>query len=151
MINLVCSYIHNWFDADKQGKPYARWADVFTIEDGGIDLPLLDGQYFRIIGSKLNDGIYQYPTDELTDETFSGEIRECVIPRIVLDILDEIETWQTENAKALQSPYQSESFGGYSYSKGSASSGNGAVGNGSNWETVFGYRLTPWRKLYDGR
>lgn len=151
MINLVCAYIHNWFDADKQGKPYVRWNDIFTIEEGGIDLPLLEGQYFRIIGSKLNDGIYKYPTDELTDETFSGEIRECVVPRAVLKVVEDVEAWQEKNEAALSTPYQSESFGGYSYTKAGSTSGNGAVGNGCNWESVFGYRLTPWRKLYDGR
>lgn len=151
MINQVCTYIHNWFDTDRQGNPYTRWNGIFTIEDGALQLPLLDGQYFRIIGSKLNDGIYRYPASDLMDETFNGQVRECVVPREVQAIVKDVEAWTETNGDALTSPYQSESFGGYSYTKSGGSSGNGAVGDGCNWETKYGYRLTPWKKLYDGR
>lgn len=151
MINRVCEYIHNWFTSDKRGNAYSRWNGDFTITDGAMELPLLDGQYFLIVGSKLNDGVHKYPADDLMDETFTGTVYECIIPRTVLDIVAEIEEWETKNADALSSPYQSESFGGYSYTKGGASSGENALGNGNNWESVFGYRLTPWKKLYNGR
>lgn len=151
MINRVCAYIHNWFTRDKQGNPYTRWTDDFTIADGALELPLLDGQYYLITGSKLNDGIHKYPSDDLTDETFSGTVYECIIPREVIEIADEISEWQEANKTTLLSPFQSESFGGYSYQKGGASAPTNALGNGSNWETVYGYRLNPWRKLSDAR
>lgn len=151
MINRVCAYLHNWFTADKRGNRYVLWDGIFTIENSTLELPLLDGQYYLITGSKLNDGIHKYPSDDLIDETFNGIVYECVIPREVIEIVAEIEEWQSKNADAINSPYQSESFGGYSYQKGGKSSGDGTFGDGMNWESVFGYRLTPWRKLYDGR
>lgn len=151
MINRVCSYIHNHFTADKQGNPYRRWSGEFSISDGGMELPLLDGQYYVITGSKLNDGMHKYPSDDLMDETFTGIVYECVVPREVLGIIADIEEWEAKNADAISSPYQSESFGGYSYTKASAGNNSGAVGNGMNWESVFGYRLTPWKRLYNGR
>ena len=40
------------------------------------------------------------------------------------------------------SPYQSESFGGYSYTKASASNGDQV-----DWKTVFRSRLNRWRKI----
>lgn len=151
MLNQVCTYIHNWFDADKQGRPYVRWDGIFTISDGALELPLLEGQHFRIVGSKLNDGIYQYPASDLMDETFNGEVRECVVPRQVLAIVKDVEAWTDTNADVLSSPYQSESFGGYSYTKSAGTSKADGLGDGLNWETKFGYRLTPWKKMHDGR
>ena len=35
--------------------------DTYTIKDGSIALPfLVYGQYFRIVGSVFNDGVYEY-------------------------------------------------------------------------------------------
>lgn len=153
MINRICAYIHNWFDEDRTGAPYWRESGEFVITDGALELPeLVDGEFFRIIGSKLNDGIYQYPpvAGALIDETFTGEVRECIVPRAVQDIAKDIKEWETDNAEVLKSPFNSESFGGYSYTRKSASS-DGTVGDGLNWESVYGYRLQPWRKLYDAR
>jgi hypothetical protein len=46
--------------------------------------------------------------------------------------------------KAAESPYVSESFGGYSYTK---SGGYEADGGVNNWVTAFKTRLAQWRKL----
>lgn len=83
----------------------------------------------------------------LTDEEFEGDIWLMAIPKTFLDLAKEIEEWEAVNGKAgseAMSPFTSESFGGYSYSKGT-SSGNG--GNSSSWQGVFGSRLNIWRKI----
>lgn len=151
MINRVCAYIHNWFTSDKRGNKYQRWSGDFEITDGTLELPLLEGQYYLITGSKLNDGMHVYKSEDLTDETFNGTVYECIVPRDVIEIIEEIMQWEEDNKDTLNSPYQSESFGGYSYQKAGATSITGAQGTGMNWESVFGYRFNPWRKLYDGR
>ena len=138
MIKQVLDYIHNYFIKD-------TYIDNFTIENNSIDLSdfLITGQYFMITGSVLNDGVYQYPAANLVDENFKGTIYSLAIPRDVLDLVAEIETWQDNNKSSLESPFQSESFGGYSYSKASSGS-NGSI---LTWRDVFGSRLNAYRKL----
>ena len=139
MLEQVLMNIRNWFTV--KGGIYSG---TFTIEDGGIALPFLaNGQYFRICGSVFNDGLHQYPEDDLVDETFNGTIWALAIPPAVVDLADEISKWQEKNGEASVSPYQSESFGGYSYSKATDSASGGAV----TWQTAFRSRLNAWRKL----
>lgn len=132
MLETVLMYLNNWFVV-------GRYDDTYTIEDGGITLPFLaNGQYFRIIGSLFNDGVYQYPA-ELTDETFDGSVWALAIPKALLSTVDEITAWTAKNGDS--GPYTSESFGGYSYSKATNSKGL-AVG----WRDVFAAQLAPWKK-----
>ena len=139
MLEKVLMNIRNWFSVD--GGIYSG---TFTIKDGGIALPFLaNGQYFRILGSVFNDGLHQYPADGLVDETFNGTIWALAIPRAVIDLADEIQKWQEKNGEASVSPYQSESFGGYSYSKATDAETGGAV----TWQSAFKKQLSAWRKI----
>ena len=138
MLEQVLMNIRNWFPV--KGGIHSG---TFTIKDGGIALPFLaNGQYFRICGSLFNDGLHQYPADDLTDETFNGTIWALAIPKAVIDMAVEIEEWQKKNGEAASGIYQSESFGGYQYSKQTASDG----GQLTVW-SVFRKRLNQWRKL----
>ena len=134
MLESVLQYLHNWFLV-------AVYDDLYTIKDGSIELPFLQaGQYFRIVGSILNDGVYSYPAENLKDEEFTGSIWALAVPPAVLSLVEEITAWQAKNGAS--GPYTSESFGGYSYTKATNSSGV-AVG----WQDVFKAQLSPWRKL----
>ena len=138
MLEQVLMNIRNWFPV--KGGIHSG---TFTIKDGGITLPfLVDGQYFRICGSVFNDGLHRYPATDLVDEEFSGTIWELAIPPAVVDLADEIGAWQEKNGEAASGIYQSESFGGYQYSKQTASDG----GQLTVW-SVFRKRLNQWRKL----
>lgn len=139
MLEQVLMNIRNWFPV--KGGIYS---DTFTIKDGGITLPFLaDGQYFRIFGSVFNDGLHQYNVLDLTDETFTGTIWALAIPKAVIELADEIQKWQEKNGEASVSPYQSESFGGYSYSKATDAETGGAV----TWQSAFKQQLSAWRKI----
>ena len=139
MLEQVLMNIRNWFTVD--GGIYSG---TFTIKDGGITLPFLaNGQYFRICGSVFNDGLHQYPEDDLTDETFNGTIWALAIPKAVIELADEIQKWQEKNGEASVSPYSSESFGGYSYSKATDAETGGAV----TWQSAFKKQLSAWRKI----
>ena len=139
MLEQVLMNIRRWFPVEG-----GIHSGTFTIEDGGITLPFLaDGQYFRICGSVFNDGLHRYPATDLVDEEFSGAIWELAIPPAVVDLADEIGAWQEKNGEASASPYQSESFGGYSYSKATDSASGGAV----TWQSVFKRQLSAWRKI----
>ena len=149
MIEQICAFIHNYFYGD-------RYAGTFTITNGVLTVPgLINGQYFRICGSRLNDGVYQYPAQAaagkppiLQDETFDGVIWDMRPPKSFLTLVGEIEAWQTKYGDEVSGPYQSESFDGYSYTLKSGSSTNGQFDpNASNWRGVFRSRLNEWRKL----
>ena len=138
MLEEILEYLNNWFAVE---KIFGR----FEIKGGSIELPFLaNGQYFRVIGSVFNDGVYQYQPGgmNLTDGSFNGAVWALAIPRAVLKITNEIDAWQQKNGAAAASPYQSESFGGYSYSM-RAQSGE----SGAGWEDAFAGRLSDWRKI----
>ena len=148
MLEQICEHIHNWF-CDESDIRSGEW----TIADGAVDLSgiVLEGQYFRIVGSVLNDGVYQYPVDHglLHDETFTGQIWPMKVPGAVQLIAAEIELWQAKYGAAMASPYQSENIiGVYSYTKqGGNTSVNGTASDAAAWQTAFRTRLNPWRKL----
>ena len=139
MLEQVLMNIRNWFPV--KGGIYSG---TFTIKDGGITLPFLaDGQYFRICGSVFNDGLHQYNVLDLVDETFNGTIWALSIPQPIIDLANEIQEWQDKNADALSSPYSSESFGGYSYSKAT----DAETGGAETWQSHFKQQLSAWRKI----
>ena len=139
MLEQVLKNIRNWFRV--KGGVHSG---TFTIKDGGITLPFLaNGQYFRICGSVFNAGLHQYPAGDLKTETFDGTVWALAIPQAVIELSTEIESWQKKNGDASVSPYQSESFGGYQYSKATDSASGGAV----TWQSAFRSRLNAWRKI----
>lgn len=146
ILTEICEYLNNYFWEKKI-------SGNFTISDGAIDaVGLKDGQYFRIIGSTFNDGVHIYPATDLKDEEFEGSIWAMAVPATVIAIASDIKEWQTKYGGVdsdAMSPFASESFAGYSYSK----SGSGNANSGSNitWQDVFGGRLNKYRKLRGAR
>lgn len=141
MLETVLIHLKNWFVV-----PRGVHDGIYTIENSTLELPFLqDGQYYRICGSAFNDGLHKYGdiADALQNETFTGTVWALAIPKAVVDMAAKIEEWQTKNGDAVASPYQSESFGGYSYTKATDST----TGAQATWETVFRSRLNPYRKL----
>ena len=143
MIERICGIIHNYFTADTD-----KHTGEYVIENGSISLPfLLNGQYFRICGSALNDGIYQYPAADLSDEAFSGQIWAMKVPKAVKDIADEAENLLNSNGAALTSPYTSENvIGAYSYTK-AAGASNGVYAWLFGSDGVYGSQLNRWRRI----
>ena len=137
----LCEYLNNYFWRVKSNVH-------ITISGGTFQDELLkEGQYFRIIGSLFNDGVHVYPATDLQDEEFEGSIWSMAVPKTVIDLASEIKTWREKyenvNSEAM-SPFASESFGNYSYSKQTATPGSS---NPNDWKTVFASRLAPYRRL----
>lgn len=140
MLTEICAEIRNYFLTHREKDIHSG---TFTISGGTLVLDyLLEGQYFRIVGSALNDGVYQYPATELRDETFDGSVWAMSVPRSFVELAEEITGWVEKNADALSSPYTSESFAGYSYSKASGRNGYGLA-----WQDQFATRLNAYRRL----
>ena len=149
MLTILCEYLHNWFDEE-----CPKHIGTITIADGSItvrnsDITLKVGQYFRIIGSVFNDGVHQFPA-ELTDEEFEGALWELKIPKEVVMLAEDIAAWQDKyggiNSPAM-SPYNSESFAGYSYSKSTGVASANSNDSANGWQNAFRSRLNLWRKL----
>ena len=150
MLTELCNELNNWFDR-------SRHFGTFTIKDGQINVSdlvsdgsLQDGQYFRIIGSVFNDGVYKYPAVNLEDEEFEGAVWAMAVPPSVVALAKEIEDWQNKyggiDSQAM-SPFQSESFGGYSYTKSGSSSNSGANTKLGTRQGVFASKLNRYRRL----
>ena len=139
MLEAVLIHLKNWFVV-----PRGVRSGMYTIKNNTLEVPFLqNGQYFRICGSIFNDGVHKYGEADLQDETFYGTVWALAIPKSVVELAAEIEAWQKKNGDAVVSPYQSESFGGYSYTKATDST----TGAQATWETVFRSRLNPYRKI----
>lgn len=145
MLTELCKELNNWFDQ-------RRFFGTFSIENNQIDgsFSLQKNQYFRIVGSVFNDGVYKYSDDlELEDENFTGAIWAMAIPPEVVALAADIKAWaekyQSVDSVAM-SPFNSESFGGYSYSK-SGGSGAGNTDLSGTWQGTFADRLNRWRKI----
>lgn len=144
MLTELCQFLRNWFVLNK-------YYGTFIIDENGVlrhengdpcDDILKRGQYFRIIGS-MNDGVYQFRDEGLPEQEFEGAIWAMAVPPTVIALAAEIGAWVSSNQAQLDSPYNSESFGGYTYSK----AVSGQYGAGATWQDHFSARLNPWRKL----
>lgn len=140
-INDFCEEVNNYFE---QTRIFGK----FEIINGSIDLNRYDiqeGQYIRVVGSVFNDGVYQYPIppeNGLVDEKFDGAIWVMAVPSSVVTQIEEVNQWEAMNQSVLNSPYQSESFGGYSYMLKTENAEGGL-----NWQTHFRRKLDRWRKV----
>lgn len=140
VLTELCDYLNNYFWRTKRNVKLTISGGSFTVDF------LKRGQYFRIVGSDFNDGVWKYPATDLHDEEFDGSIWSMAVPGTVIDLASEIGKWQEKYSgfdSEAMSPFASESFGNYSYSKGTAASG---TANPNDWRTVYASRLAPYRR-----
>lgn len=149
MLGEICADIKNFFTY----KDDIHVGD-FVIESGTIS-PALDipTDYIRIVGSRLNDGVHKRGENgfQLVDEAFHGAIWIMSPPADFLALAAEIEAWQDKNGgidSAAMSPFNSESFGGYSYSKSGGSAAGGSSSAGASWQSAFATRLKIYRRIH---
>lgn len=147
MLTEVCAEIRNYF--------LRGYEDIhegtFVISNGSIEpLSFLqEGQYYRVVGSVFNDGVWKYgeSSEYMKDETFTGAVWAMAVPPSVIALDSEIESWIAENKAVLSSPYISESFGGYSYSKSSGRARQDGTSEAYTWKEQFGSQLNRFRRV----
>ena len=140
MLEQILDHIHNYFIKEV-------YKGEFEIVSNSITLPFLqNGQYFYISGSVFNDGVHRYPDSTLINEKFVGEISAMAVPPALISLSNEISDWVVKYGDIVNSPFSSESFGGYSYTKaqGQSDSSNNVS---SSWQSAFKSRLNRWRKI----
>ena len=150
-ITEYCAYCRNYF-APKSKKKDGSYKHSGTFAISGHTIEPLDflvsNQYFRIVGSDLNEGVYCNTTEgmgELQDETFTGEIWEMAVPRAFLALCQEIENFnaKVDEMALVDKGYASESFGGYSYSLSSQ-----APASMLEWQARIKRRMNSWQRIY---
>lgn len=145
----ILYHIHNWF---VRGTMPVR---ACSISEGSLPASvtshLLDGQWYRIRGSILNDGLHQHPDTSLSDEVFDGWIDSLAIPKALMNVAERIQEYidLTRDARetALSAKYASESFDGYSRSIRTDLTSQGGSGGLTGWKAEFVADLNPWRKM----
>lgn len=156
-MTVICADIRNYFLKDKVHPETCIYKRAFTISDGVITPSdfLKEGQYFRICGSDLNEGVYcntEEGRSQLQDEEFEGSIWAMSVPRDFVELCDKIAAWVALNEapnSVNMSTLSSENFTNYSYSKGSgAGTKSGVNGAATTWQTAFYDALTPYRREF---
>jgi len=150
MLTEICANLKNYFCQKDD-----RIIGDFSVVNGAIvpSFDIQDGQYYRIVGSVFNDGVHKFGDleDTLKDEQeFHGAVWLMRVPQDVINLASDIKDWQDKNGNidsANMSPYTSESFGGYSYSKASGTSSSGRSKAAVDWKDVFADRLAPYRRI----
>lgn len=121
------------------------------VESDGVTVNNIDefviNQYVWINNSILNDGVYKIAgissnkllIDGLqAEEKDDFDVHGLAIPKIVLDLVSDIEAYNTENPNGIAS----ETLGDYSVNYAGDQNGN------ASWKNVFAKRLSALRKVY---
>lgn len=150
MLSEICAEIRNYFTYE-QDKHFGN----FAIE-GGVITPSFDipTDYIRIVGSHKNDGVHKRGdggTFDLTDEAeFHGAVWVMSPPADFIALVAEMDAAQAKYgalSSEAMSPFNSESFGGYSYSKSGGGSSSGGASTGYDVFSVYARRLNIYRRI----
>lgn len=143
ILTAICGELNNWFYSPTE----RGCVGYFTISNGMLPLTdrirVKEGQCVRIKGSTFNEGIHVYPVYDLQDETFYGAVTPLDIPPEVMRVAVALQESEAESGFASTSPYTSESFGGYSYTRATDSSGVPL----DALRLAVNQRLEKWRKM----
>lgn len=143
MLTEICAYLHNYFDYERHSGEISIVGGVISCN--GKEITLDEGQYFALFRSRIPLGVFNVVP---ADKNFVGSVWLMDIPEAVLNANTWAEEWMAKNGGAgseANSAFQSESFGGYSYNKGTNSSGKGGMSIFDNAQ--FSRMLAPYRKL----
>lgn len=142
MITLadLCAELRNWFCWDEDKHFGVSLSDI-------SGLGIKENQYFRVMDSIFNDGVYKYPKDDFVSEDTKFTVWVMRVPSQVLDLLDAMNTWETKYTDSVEGPYQSESFDGYSRTLRSSGDSSGSAPRAWSWRDQFRSQLDQWRKV----
>lgn len=122
-----------------------------SITDGKLELPsnFVVGQYVRIIGSLLNDGVYKIQEKSgdtttlsllLEDEEFSGYVVGLAVPKAFVALSERVDKW-AQKYEARRGLISESSLGGYYSWSASA----------KDVSEAFSSEIGRWSKLNSGR
>ena len=167
-IEEVLAYLNNYFVytfapnvfVDIVSAPGASTIAIAAEDDTFTDyaLDIRVNQYIRIVGTRLNDGVYKVSVvgdnSVTVDATLIDEesdtdldyvtIYELNIPQKLLSLVDEMITWEASSSSPVTvGNIQSEKLGPHSITYAKTGSNNKPM----SVFDVFGGRLKRWRKV----
>lgn len=151
MLTEICGYLNNFFVE-------TQYVGAIDIIDGdlfcnGKKIPMEAGQYFTLVNDKAKAivGVFLFGTDTPNNRSIAdGAVWIMDIPPLVLEIATDVAAWMEKNGtaeSAALSPYNSEAFATYSYSKSSGADSSGSSASVPIWWKSYGGRLSRWRRL----
>ena len=164
----VLAYLNNYFvytyaphvyvdfDSDTKTITLADTESEYTFDDYALDIRV--DQHIRILGTRLNDGVYKVTEktttaitvdtpliDEESDQDLDYvTIYELAIPQKLIDIVDEMVIWEASSSSPVTvGNIQSEKLGPHSvtYAK------TGSSGKPMTVFDTFEGRIKRWRKV----
>lgn len=149
-ITEICMDLHNFFPPANKRADNSYIRRGHFIISGSYIAPLefiKPNQYFRIVNSDMNDGVWQNNPEslkDLIDEEFDGEIWAMAVPRHFIALCEDIKKFnaKVDEMALIEKGYASESWGGYSYSL--SSSAPAAM---VEWEKRISKNLNAYRKI----
>lgn len=140
MLTEICAYLKNYFDYERHIGKIKITDGVITCNGGQVQT----GQHFALFRDRYVLGVYKQG-DTLPNKEFNGAVWLMDIPEGVIAADTWAEAWNQKNGSAAANgPYQSESFGGYSYTKGTGKSG---IGSNVFDQAQFKAMLAPYKKI----
>lgn len=140
-VAAVMRQVRNYFE----GEPLTG---EFSIRGNGLS-PAPDAPWVAVRGSKYHDGVFELMgdymqglRDDLPDETFEGAVYPLYPPDDFLMLCKDIAAYDEKNPVGAK---MSESFGHYSYTRGTNGNG-GAV----DWKAAYADQLIPYRRMFSG-
>ena len=143
MLTEICAYLHNYFDYERHYGNISIIGGVIFCNGNEISLDV--GQHFALFRNRIPLGVFDTVPP---DKTVEGASWLIDVPQAVLNADKWADEWMKQNGgadSATNSAFQSESFGGYSYNKGTNSNGKGGMSVFDNAQ--FNRMLNPYRKL----
>ena len=137
-----CADLKNYFIADFDKDIHLG---EYTIDNNSINVDFIEtNQYFRIVGSKFNDGVYKLDNKlSLVDETFNGAIWTMSVPPQFLAAVSEAGAYLLAHPNAMA--LESESFGGYTYRR--SMYGSTSFGGFGYLPTTIANKLNRYRRI----
>lgn len=116
----------------------------FVITGNSLS-PAPDAPFVAIKGSAYHNGVYSLLDGEMIDapdkdETFDGVVYPLRPPDDFLALCKDISAFDDKSPVGAM---QSETFGGYSYTR--ASGANGGV---ATWQNAYASRLIPFKRMF---
>lgn len=150
LLTEICNDLKNYFppSSKRLDLSYIHREHFIISENSITPLDFIKpNQYFRIVGSDMNDGVWQNNAGslkDLIDEEFNGAIWVMAIPRDFIALCEEIRKFNAkiDEMALIEKGYASESWGGYSYSL--SSSAPAAM---IEWQKRINKNLNMYRKI----
>lgn len=138
-IAAVMRRVRNYFE---RGYREGTFSIVGNVLSPAVDAPMI-----AVTGSKYHDGVYasvngimQGVESVKPDETFDGIVWKLYPPDDFLQLCEQISKYDDKNPVGA---FASESFGDYSYTRGT--DGKGGV---AGWNNAFAASLASYRQMF---